>query len=69
MLSNSEKIVIVDQHIRSIMYSIYNAELDKLEATSVNEVDQNLVDSIDEKIASLNLKVAALESEKAKLAE
>lgn len=69
MLSNSEKIVIVDQHIRSIMYSVYNAELDKLEATSVNEVDQNLVDSIDEKIASLNLKVAALESEKAKLAE
>lgn len=69
MLTNSEKISIIDQHIRSIMYSVYNAELDKIEATSTNDVDQNLVSIIDEKISNFNLKIAALEAEKAKLAE
>lgn len=69
MLSNTEKADIVNQHIRSIEYSLYNAELDKVEANAVSDIDLNLIDSINERIANLNLKLSALEAEKAKLAE
>lgn len=69
MLSNEEKIDIVNQHIRSLHYLLYNAELDKVEANAVSPVDKALVDSVNEKISSINAKISALESEKTKLSQ
>ena len=69
MLSNAEKIEIINQHLRSIEYLIYNAELELLEANAVKDVDPNAIVIIKEKLESFNLKKTALESEKTGLAE
>ena len=68
MLTNEEKIAIVDQHIRGLDYSIYGAELDKIEAEAVSLVDTDLIESLDEKLETLSDKRAALVAEKASLA-
>lgn len=67
MLSNEEKIEIINQHLRSLAYLDYNAQIDKIEAEAVTPVDKSLVNAINEKIASVNKKISALEDEKAKL--
>lgn len=69
MLSNIEKIEIINQHLRSVAYAIYNAELDRLEATVVPDIDTSLVAGIDDKIEKLSLKKSALEAEKLSLEE
>jgi len=67
MLTNEEKIAIVDQHIRGLDYSIYGTELDKIEVESVSPIDTDLVASLSTKLASLNDKRAALVAEKTAL--
>lgn len=69
MLSNTEKIDIINQHIRSIDYMIYNAELDLLEANAVQDTDSGVIAMLNQKINNLNLKKSALEAEKITLAE
>ena len=69
MLTNSEKIDIVNQHLRSIEYLIYNAELELVEANAVKDIDKNSIVVITEKLESFNLKKEALEKEKQKLSE
>ena len=68
MLTNEEKIAIIDQHIRGLDYSIYGTELDKIETEAVSLVDTDLVASLDTKLATLNDKREALVAEKASLA-
>jgi hypothetical protein len=68
ILTNEEKIAIIDQHIRGLDYSIYGAQLDKIEAEAVSLVDTDLIASLDEKLENLNDKRAALVSEKSVLA-
>lgn len=67
MLSNAEKLDIVNQHIRTVEYLVYNAELDKIEAEASVSTSQTALDLIDEKLDDANAKIAALEAEKAKL--
>lgn len=67
MLSNNEKIEIINQHLRAIEYNIYNAELDKLEAEAVAEVDLQLLQIIESKLESFNAKKIILQEEKSKL--
>lgn len=69
MLTANEKIDIINQHIRSVLYLKYNAELDKIEAICVTNPNENTIDAIDERIENCDLKILALEAEKAKLAE
>lgn len=67
ILTNEEKIAIVDQHIRGLDYSIYGTELDKIETGAVSPIDTDLMASLNTKLASLNDKRAALVAEKAAL--
>ena len=67
MLSKNEKIEIVNRHLVSIEYSIYNAELDKIEANSVAVPDTTFIESVNAKLADFNAKKAVLEKEKADL--
>ena len=68
ILTNEEKIAIVDQHIRGLDYSIYGVELDIIEAEAVSLVDTEYVASLNDKLLTLNDKRAALVTEKSVLA-
>ena len=69
MLSNSDKLVIVEQKIKNLEYQKYGIELDlQLEnATSVPD-QENLV-SINTRLADANAKLDVLNAEKASLGE
>jgi hypothetical protein len=63
-LTNEDKLGIVNQHIRSIDYSIYGLQLDLLEAQAVGESDASTIANINSRIAAQNSKRAALVTEK-----
>jgi hypothetical protein len=63
-LSNEEKINIVNQHIKSVDYSIYGYELDLIQANAVSSPDAAQVAAINSRISEANAKKAALVSEK-----
>lgn len=69
MLSNSDKLVIVDQKIKNLAYQKYGIELDlQLEnATSVPDAEN--IASINTRLADTNAKLDVLNSEKASLEE
>jgi len=66
-LTNEEKINIIDQHIKTVEYSIYGAQLDLIEANAVSNPDTQFVAAINARLAEANLRKSALESEKASL--
>ena len=63
-LSNEEKINIVNQHIKSVDYSIYGYELDLIQANAVSSPDAAQIAAINSRIAEANAKKAALVTEK-----
>lgn len=69
MLSNSDKIVIVDQKIKNLAYQKYGIELDlQLENAVANPDEENLA-SINTRLADANAKLDILNAEKASLEE
>jgi hypothetical protein len=66
-LSVQEKIAIIDQHLKSIEYSLYNNELDLIEANAATPVDASVVSSIESKISATTGKKNALLAAKADL--
>jgi hypothetical protein len=63
-LTNEEKISIVNQHIKSIDYSIYGLQLDLIEAEAIATPDPIQVASVNSRITSANARRAALVEEK-----
>jgi hypothetical protein len=59
-LSNEEKISIIDQHVRSLDYALYNNELDLVQANAVSSPDPAQIASINLRISESNAKRAAL---------
>ena len=68
-LTNEEKINIVNQHIRSIEFASYNADLDLIEANAVSSTDASVIAEINARKASIDAKLTALNAEKASLQE
>ena len=63
-LTNEEKLNIVNQHIKSVDYSIYGLQLDLLEINSTSNPDASQVSNINTRITAANAKRAALVTER-----
>jgi hypothetical protein len=69
MLSNSDKLVIVEQKIKNLAYQKYGIELDlQLENAAATPDEENLA-SINSRLADTNAKLDVLNTEKASLEE
>ena len=66
-LTNDEKIQVIEQHLRNLVYSEYNIGLSIKENQSVAMPDQSSIDSLNLQLADLSAKQAALQTELAKL--
>lgn len=66
-LTNDEKIQVIEQHLRNLVYSEYNIGLSIKENQSVAMPDQSSIDSLNLQLADLSAKQAALQAELAKL--
>lgn len=69
MLTNDQKIDLVDSHLRNLAYNKYNLQLSLIEENSITPINESTVDSLEEQISIIDTKVAALEAEKALLTE
>ena len=67
ILSNEEKVIIINQHVRTLEYSLYNIELDILEAESDDTPDTALLTGKNAALAEIQKKIDALNAEKATL--
>jgi hypothetical protein len=63
-LTNEEKLSIVNQHIKSIDYSIYGLQLDLMEAQALDTPDPIQVSSVSGRIASANARRSVLVTER-----
>jgi hypothetical protein len=69
MLNNEEKISVVDSRIRSLEYNKYNLQLSLIEENAVSIPNEDSIESIENQMNLVNLKIAALQSEKSELTE
>ena len=69
LLTNADKLNIVNQHMKCIDFQAYNLELDLIEANAESPVNSETVSTINGRINALAAKRTALESEAAELAE
>ena len=67
LLTNADKLNIVNQHIKSIDFQVYNLQLDLIEANAESPVNSENVSTLTGRINVLNAKRDALESEAATL--
>ena len=67
ILTNDDKLSIVNQHLKSVEYSIYGLQLDILEAEAAGNSEE-AVESLNDRLAPLQSKKTALLAEKASLA-
>lgn len=66
VLTNEEKINIINQHIRNLEFTKYNIYLDLLQANSINATE-NILQEISSRQNEVDIKLAILESEKESL--
>jgi hypothetical protein len=67
MISNAEKIQIIDGHLKQLAYEKYNAEL-KLEYNSINaNLNADEVANVTNTLADINAKIQMLEAKKIQL--
>jgi hypothetical protein len=69
LLTNADKLSVVNQHIKGIDFQLYNLELDLLEANAEATPNTENISSINGRVASLNAKRVALAAEALLLAE
>jgi hypothetical protein len=67
LLTNADKLNLIDQHIKSIDYQAYNLELDLIEANAESPVNSDIVLTLNTRMNALAAKRTALESEAATL--
>ena len=66
-LTNEEKIQVIQQHLKNLVYSEYNIGLNIKENQSVAVPDQSSIDSLNLQLADLSAKKRILQSELATL--
>ena len=64
ILTNEEKLNVVNQHIKSIEYNIYGHELDLIQANALSSPDAGQISAINARILDANAVKAALVTEK-----
>ena len=69
LLTNADKLNLVNQHMKSIDFQMYNFQLDLIEANAESPVNSETVSNITGKINVLTAKRTALESEAEALEE
>ena len=69
LLTNADKLNIVNQHIKSIDFQVYNLQLDLIEANAESPVNSETVSTLTGRINVLNAKRTALELEAEPLEE
>lgn len=67
MLTNTEKIEVIESHKRNLAYTKYNVELSLIEENARVKKNQTVIDSLQGQIAEIELQVAALDQEIANL--
>ena len=68
-LSNDDKRVVVEQHIKNIEYSLFNNSLSILVEEAVSAPDQNVLTTLNAEKTKLEAKKSALVAELNSLAE
>ena len=63
LLTNADKLNLVNQHIKSIDFQMYNLQLDLIEANAESPVNSEIISTSTTRLNSLTAKRAALESE------
>ena len=63
LLTNADKLNVVNQHMKSIDFQMYNLQLDLIEANAESPVNSESVSTLTGRINVLNAKRDALESE------
>jgi len=63
ILTNEDKISIVNQHKKNVEYSKYNLQVSLIEENAVTSPDQDAIDALNDKITDINKKLAALDAE------
>lgn len=63
ILTNEDKIAILNQHIKNLSYSLYNVEVSKIEANAVASPNASTISSLNAQIAELTAQIAALNDE------
>jgi hypothetical protein len=66
-LSNEEKLSVVNQHLKSVEYSIYGLGLDLIEAEAATSPDAEQVSAINARMADANARKTVLLAEKSSL--
>jgi hypothetical protein len=66
-LTNEQKSDIVNQHLRSLEYSIYNIELSIMEESARLAPEDSMLDSLNSSLSDLNAKKTVLLNELASL--
>jgi hypothetical protein len=69
LLTNADKLSVVNQHIKGIDFQLYNLELDLLEANAEATPNAENISSINGRVTSLNAKRAVLATEALELEE
>jgi hypothetical protein len=67
VLTNEEKIGIVEQHLRNLEYSKFNVSISLIEESSITPVKQDLIDDLEKQISDINAKIESLVAELATL--
>ena len=63
LLTNADKLNLVNQHMKSIDFQMYNLQLDLIEANAESPVNSETISTSTARLNSLTAKRAALESE------
>ncbi len=62
-LTNDEKVMVVEQHLKNLAYTEYNLTISLEEARAVAVPDQTMIDSLTLQLDDTRAKQLALESE------
>lgn len=65
LLTDADKLNLVNQHIKSLDFQIYNAQLDLIEANAESPANSENVSAINTRLTALNAKRTVLEAEAA----
>jgi hypothetical protein len=69
LLTNADKLSVVNQHIKGIDFQLYNLELDLLEANAETTPNAENISSINGRVTSLTAKRVVLAAEALELEE
>lgn len=62
-LTPQDKLPIVEQHIKQVLFAQYNVELNLIEAKAGSKPDQVAIDNINNQLDQINTQIAALQTE------